>query len=262
MRVFDFNSAIVRSPGKSVVDGLRAHGGPSPDFARVKAEHAMYVKTLRGCGLEVTVLEAQEGFPDSIFVEDPALAFSEAAVLLRPGAPSRLQEAELLAPVLKARFPHLLRLTDGHADGGDILVTQDAVFIGLSARTDAQGAAALQSLLDSIGRPSRVVRTPATTLHLKSDCSLVDEETVLATEELAHSGLFEGFRTLTVPPDERAAANAVRVNDVILISAGFPRTADLLAAHGVEVVALPVSEIARIDAGLSCMSLRWRELRA
>ena len=256
MRVFDFNAAIVRLPGKSVVDGLRAEG-PAPAFEKIAREHEVYIEALRSQGVAVTMLEALEPFPDSIFVEDPALVFSEAAVLLRPGAPSRLPESERLAPTLEANFLRLLRLSEGHADGGDILVTPEHVFIGLSARTDEPGARALQSLLESIGRASHIVRTPPGTLHLKSDCSLVDEQTILVTEELADSGLFGGLEVLVVPPEERAAANAVRVNDVMFVRAGCPRTADLLADHGVDVVALPVSEISKIDAGLSCMSLRW-----
>jgi dimethylargininase len=88
MRVFDFNAAIVRLPGRSVVDGLRAHEGSPPVFEKLVLEHAAYVDALKRCGLAVTVLDALEPFPDSVFVEDPALVFSEAAVLLRPGAPS------------------------------------------------------------------------------------------------------------------------------------------------------------------------------
>jgi len=257
MNVFNFNSAIVRLPGNSVVNGLRAIQGPPPVFERVQAEHAAYIEALRGAGVHVTVLDPLEQFPDSIFVEDPALVFSEAAVLLRPGAPSRLPEAEELAPSLANRFPALLRLGEGHADGGDILMTSKGAFIGLSARTDAVGAKALQALFDQLGIASKVVDTPRGTLHLKSDCSLVDEETVLATDGLAGSGLFDGFRMLVVPREERAAANAIRVNHVVLARAGCPRTLDLLATHGLTVVALPVSEVAKIDAGLSCMSLRW-----
>jgi dimethylargininase len=178
-------------------------------------------------------------------------------VLLRPGAPSRLGEAAALAPVLATHFSQVLQLKEGYVDGGDILVTPSCVFIGLSARTDEAGAAALQSLLATLGRKSRVVRTPPATLHLKSDCSLVDEQTVLATGELASSGLFDEFRVLTVHPSERPAVNAVRVNDVMLIRNDSPRTADQLSKLGVAMVPLPVGEISRIDAGLSCMSLRW-----
>lgn len=257
MRVFDFNSAIVRQPGKSVVNGLRANAGPAPAFDAVKAEHQSYVAALRAAGVQVTALEALESFPDSIFVEDPALVFSQAAILLRPGAPSRMAEARELAATLEERFPAVLPLSAGFADGGDILVTPSHVLIGLSARTDAAGASSLQELLNSIGLASKVVTVPQGTLHLKTDCSLVDEETVLATAVLAKSGVLDGFRILVVPEEERSATNALRINDVLLMKAGCPRTLDMLVKHGLKVLPLPVSEIAKIDAGLSCMSLRW-----
>src|SRR6185295_19999913 len=153
MRVFDFNSAIVRLPGKSVVDGLRANAGASPTHAAVLAEHAAYVNALRAAGVQVQVLPALEPYPDSIFVEDPALVFSEAAILLRPGAPSRRDEAQELSAVFQGRFPRVLALDEGFADGGDILVTPGRVLIGLSARTDAAGTAALRQLLASIRWP-------------------------------------------------------------------------------------------------------------
>jgi dimethylargininase len=133
--------------------------------------------------------------------------------------------------------------------------------IGRSARTDATGANALVALLASLGIPGQVVHTPRGTLHLKSDCALVDEETVLVTEELARSGIFGRRRLLVTPPDEPAAANVVRLNDSVLVSAGCPRTGDLLARHGLNVVALSTTHIARLDAGLSCMSLRWFDSR-
>jgi dimethylargininase len=259
LRVFDFNSAIVRTPGRSVVNGLRAHPGPQPDFTALLAEHAAYVAALRAAGLHVTVLPALEEFPDSIFVEDPALVFREAAVLLRPGAPSRMAEAHALSATLAARFADVLQLRAGFVDGGDIFVTPQRVFIGLSARTDAAGAAALQALLASIGLTSVVVQVPRGTLHLKTDCALIDEETVIATESLARSKILEGFEILLVPPAERAATNAVRVNDVLFVRADCPRTQEMLAKRGLTVIKLPVSEISKIDAGLSCMSLRWFE---
>jgi dimethylargininase len=221
------------------------------------AEHESYVAALRAAGVQVTSLAPLEQFPDSIFVEDPALVFPDVAVLLRPGAPSRAAEAGELAAELHARFPAVLKLSEGFADGGDVLVTPRRVYIGLSARTNQAGATALAALLESIGRRGEVVGVPPGTLHLKTDCALVDEETILATGSLAKSGLFAGYDLLIAPATERHACNALRVNDVVFVRAGCPRTAEMLAARGLNVVALPVDEIGKIDAGLSCMSLRW-----
>jgi dimethylargininase len=257
LRVFEFNAALVREPGRSVVGGLRANAGPPPSFEGVVAEHCAYVRALRAAGLDVAVLPALEAFPDSVFVEDPALVFTEAAIHLRPGAPSRQGEAAELAAALASRFPRVLTLEEGHADGGDVLVTPARVLIGLSARTDEAGAAALRRLLASLGRESEVVRVPAGTLHLKSDCALVDEETILTTPAIAGCGLLDDYRVLLAPEGEGHACNAVRVNDVLLVRDGCPRTRDLLERHGLKVVPLATQEIAKIDAGLSCMSLRW-----
>lgn len=262
MRVFDFNSAIVRSPGRSVVNGLRAHGGPPPAFESIAAEHRTYIEALQAAGVQVTALAPLEQFPDSIFVEDPALVFPDAALLLRPGAPTRAAEAVELASELNARFPTVLKLSEGFADGGDVLVTPGRVFIGLSARTNRSGAAALARLLNEIGLQGEIVGVPTGTLHLKTDCALLDEETILSTDALAKSGLFGGYRVLVAPDAERYACNALRVNDVVFVRAGCPRTFEMLAAHGLNVVALPAEEVAKIDAGLSCMSLRWFSRRS
>ena len=256
-RPLEFTRAIVRRPGASVVSGLRAGGGPDPDFARVCAEHAAYCAALEAAGLALTVLEPCEDYPDALFVEDPALVFPEAAILLRPGAPSRSGEAALLRPVLEGEFAQVLELPEGYADGGDVLVLGERVLIGLSARTDRAGAAALAELLAGLGRAAEVVETPPSVLHLKTASSLVDEETVLATADLAATGVFAGSRVLIVPDGEEAGANILRVNDTILAGAGFSRLLDLLDGHGATVVPLENAAIARIDAGFTCMSLRW-----
>lgn len=237
--------------------GLRAKDRGDPGFDGIRAEHGSYVAALGAAGLAVTSLPALEDFPDSLFVEDPALVFPEGAILLRPGAPSRAAEASGLASVLRDRFATVVDLPAGFADGGDVLATARGVIVGLSARTDRAGAEALLGCLALLGRQGRIVEVPEGGLHLKSACSLLDEETMLCTPGLAASGIFEGFRQIVTPQGEEAAANALRVNDAVLAGAGFPRTIDRLGSLGYAVVPLETSEIGRIDAGLSCMSLRW-----
>ena len=258
MTVYQFNRAILRDPAPSVSSGLSAReDGEPPAFKIVLAEHHAYAEALAAAGVELVRLPALDAFPDSVFVEDPALVFTEAAILLRASAPTRQGEAQHLAPVLREQFDRVLELDEGYADGGDVLVTPRTVFIGLSARTDRTGAEALARLLASIGREARVVETPAGVLHLKSASSLIDEDTILATPALAHSGFFDGMRILTVPEGDEGAANALRINHPLFIAAGHERTADMLAKAGFDLVPLRVDEIAKIDASLSCMSLRW-----
>lgn len=256
--VFAFDNALVRRPPRSVVEGLRAVDTGAPRYETVLAEHEAYAAALRAAGVAVEVLPPLEAFPDSLFVEDPALVFPEGAILLRPGAPSRFGETAEIAPVLRRRFARVLELpAPGYADGGDVLVTPDTVMIGLSDRTDEVGAQALVALLAEFGRKGVVVTTPPGVLHFKSDCSLLDEETVLSTRRLSVSGVFAGLKVINTPDGEEGAANALRINDRVFLGSGFPRTADLLAKAGYEVVSLATAEIAKVDAGLSCMSLRW-----
>jgi len=257
MGVYNFSHALARAPSPSVVEGLRAVDVGAPDFAGVAREHAAYVRALEDAGVAVEVLPALEAFPDSIFVEDAALTFAGAAAVLWPGAPTRAGEAREITPALERSFDRVLRLPHGFVDGGDVLTTPHGIFIGQSARTTAEGARALVALLGEIGLRGTPVMTPHDVLHLKSDCSLLDDETILATRRLAASGIFKDFRVVHVPDGEEAAANALRVNDRVLVSDAYPRTAEMLA-KSYDVVRLATREVAKIDAGLSCMSLRWR----
>lgn len=257
-RVFDFDSAIVRVPAPSVVNGLSASGGEAPSYQGVLAEHRAYVTALEAAGVVVDILPALDAYPDAIFVEDPAFVLPEGAILLRPGAPTRIGEVAEIEPALKRHFDQVLTLLNGFADGGDILITPTEILIGLSARTDLAGAEAFVAQVERLGRRARIVETPAGTLHFKTASSLLSEDCVVATPALAATGVFAGLDVLVTPEGEEAGANLLRVNDTVLVGAAYPRLAELIAARGHEVVTLDVSEIARIDAGLSCMSLRWR----
>jgi len=255
--LFNFTKALVRAPGRSVVNGLSSQAGPRPSFETIAAEHTCYVEALGACGLAVEVLPPLESYPDSIFVEDPALVLTGAAILLRPGAPSRQGEVQEIEGALRKRFGRVLAIEEGFADGGDMLLTPAGMFIGLSSRTDQHGAKQLAGLLRQLGMDSRIVKTPPGTLHLKSDCSLIADDHILCTAALAASEIFHDYRKLVVPESERAAANALRLNDTILVGDRFPQTIQLLEEQGYNVEPVPNEGVGRIDAGLSCMSLRW-----
>jgi len=255
---YRFTRAIARRPGDSVANGLREGGGTGPDPNLFRAQHKAYVAALKNAGLAVEVLEAREDLPDSVFVEDTALCLTDAVVLLRPGAASRLAETAAITPALDDRFGRVGRIeAPASIDGGDILVTPREVLVGRSARTGDAGIEQLAEILRGWGRDLRAVDTPEGVLHFKTDCALLDDDTVLATGRLAASGCFGGYRVLTVPRGEEPAANAIRVNDVVLLAAGYTRTAELLNGAGYSVVTLDVSEAAKVDGGLSCMSLRF-----
>ena len=257
MAIFSFNRAIVRTPTEMVVNGLRAGEGPDPCFVALERQHHCYISALENAGLEVTELPPLADFPDSVFVEDAALVLSDTAILLRPGAKSRSGEVAAIAPAMSDHFSEVIVIEAGFVDGGDILVTSPKIFIGLSDRTDRQGARALAEILTRHGVVSEIVQTPPDILHFKTGCALLDEETIFASAAMAATGIFAEFRVLEVPYGEEAAANMLRINDTILLPSGFPKTADQVAQLHPNIVLLDVSEVAKIDGGLSCMSLRW-----
>jgi dimethylargininase len=230
----------------------------APDVEIFQQEHRGYIRALRESGVEVSILQAREEYPDSVFIEDAALVLPQGAIQLRPGTPSRTGESAQLAPELEHLGLDIHPLgPGGFVDGGDILVTDSAVLVGLSARTDQAGFEALEALLRAWGYEVLCVETPGEVLHFKSDCCVLDSSTIMATSRLSDEQAFSPFRVLTVPAGEEPAANSIRVNDKLLVPAGFPQTADMLQREGFTVVEVPVTQASLLDGGLSCMSLRF-----
>ena len=259
MRSYRFTHAITRLPPASAIHGLRAVDTGAPDLDRMRAHHADYVAALTSTGATVVELPALEAFPDSLFVEDTALCLPEGAVLMRPGAPSRLGEAAEMAPHLRALYSQVVEISgqDSFIEGGDILVTEKEVLVGRSARTNAAGIAELTRLVAPWGHKVREVHTPPGVLHFKTDCSLLDAETVLSTNRLSASGCFDGYKIIDIPDGEEAAANTIRFNDLVLMPASFPKTRDRLVAAGFTVREIGNTECAKLDGGMSCLSLRF-----
>ena len=255
---YQFTHAICRKPGAAVAQGLRATDVGNPDPARMLRDHADYVAVLRETGADVTVLDPLDAFPDAVFVEDDALCLSNCAILMRPGAPTRLGEVAEMAPHIRALFDRVFEIKGpGFVEGGDILVTPREILVGKSARTDTAGVDELRNIVQPLGHSLRVVQTPPDVLHFKTDCSLLDGETILSTKRLDASGCFGGYRVLHTADGEEAAANTIRFNQFVIMPAGFPRTAEMLRGQGYDVREINNSECAKVDGGMSCLSLRF-----
>ena len=255
-----FKNAIVRIPGSNFDSGLTSVSLGRPDFERVLEQHARYCEALAECGLSVTTLGADLRFPDSTFVEDTAVITSRGAVLTRPGAASREGEVDAIRAAILKYFPSPLTIeAPGTLDGGDICEAEDHFFIGLSHRTDEEGARQLAAHLDGLGYTSSTidVRGMTSILHLKSGISYIGDNTLVVMEEMAEHPPFRGFNLIKVGVGESYGANCVRVNDRVLVAEGFPQlTADLLAG-GFDPLVLEMSEFRKMDGGLSCLSLRF-----
>jgi dimethylargininase len=255
-----FTHAIVRTPGMNFAQGITSVDLGVPAYDQVLVQHARYCEALVACGLALTTLDEDPDHPDSTFVEDTAVLTARGAVLTRLGARSREGEVAAMRPVLRGLFPVTTEIeAPGTVDGGDICEAEDHFFIGLSLRTNEEGARQLAARLASMGYPSTLVdvRGMNSILHLKSGVSYIGNNTLVVMQEMADSKGFAGYEMIRVAGEESYAANCVRVNERVLVAAGYPRLTAELTDRGFRPLALDMSEFRKMDGGLSCLSLRF-----
>ncbi len=252
-----FTHAIVRTPCANMTKGLTTAGLGQPDHQKALAQHAAYTAALRQCGLEVTVLPPDEGFPDSTFVEDTALLLPGVAVIMRPGAPSRLGEIEAMEPVLRQSFGRIERIAaPGTVDGGDIMNADGHHYIGLSQRTNRAGADQLIAILRRHGLDGTAVPLQRV-LHLKTGVACLDRNNLVVSGEFVDLEVFRRYNQTIVDADEAAAANCILINGTVIMAAGYPKMAGRLEQLGYTTIRLDLSEFQKLDGGASCLSLRY-----
>ncbi|HEX7079245.1 MAG TPA: N(G),N(G)-dimethylarginine dimethylaminohydrolase [Candidatus Eisenbacteria bacterium] len=252
--------AIVRPPGPSYAEGLTTAGLGPPDLERALAQHAAYCDALERLGLALIRLDPDPFHPDSTFVEDAAVLTPRGAVLTLPGAPSRRGEIAGIRPAIEPFFPAPREIAaPGTLDGGDVCDAGDRVFVGVSSRTNAEGARQLAAILGGWGIPVTGVdiRGAAALLHLKSGLASLGPGLLAVDSTLADHPAFRAYDLVRVSEVERYAANCVRVNEAVLVAEGFPEFAAALAARGLAVQPIAMSEFEKMDGGLSCLSLRF-----
>ncbi len=240
-----------------MVNGLSNAGLGTPDYATALIQHTDYIEALRTCGLEVTVLPPDEVFPDSTFVEDAALLTPRCAVITRPGAPSRRQETVSIRDAVGGFYTDLETIeAPGTLEGGDVMMAGMHFFIGLSERTNIDGARQLIGILEKHGMTGSVVELEEV-LHLKTGVSYLENNHLLACGEFLDKPEFQAYELLPVVPGEAYAANSLWLNGTVLVPAGNPRTLAMISSAGYEVLEVDVSEFRKLDGGLSCLSLRF-----
>ncbi len=255
MRIF--KKAIVRKPCKNLVNGITRANLGKPDFNLSMKQHQEYIDVLKELGLEVIILEADENYPDSVFVEDTALLTSNFAVITNPGAALRRGEIFDINQVLENLFPIVESIsTPGTLDAGDVMMVGHHFFIGLSERTNLFGANQLIGILAKYGLIGSTVALK-NILHLKSGVSYLENNNLLVTKALIKKPEFQEHNLILVDDDESYAANSIWINDKVLVPEGYPKTKVKLELAGYSTIEVDVSEFRKLDGGLSCLSLRF-----
>ena len=249
--------AIVRRPGRSLVEGLTSANLGKPDYERALQQHDKYTDALKNCGVKVTVLDADELYPDSVFVEDTAVLTEKCAIITNPGALSRQGEETSIQQALEQFYTHIEYIAaPGTLEGGDVMRVKDHFYVGLSGRTNEEGAGQLAKILNKYGYKVSKVKLNRF-LHLKTGLAYIENNHLLVAGEFIAGQGFENFNRIVIDEAESYAANCIWVNNVVLVPLGFPRAAAAIKQAGYKVLEVEVSEFRKLDGGLSCLSLRF-----
>lgn len=224
------------------------------DVTRAAGQHRNYEACLADLGVRVVSLEADPELPDGVFVEDPAIVVDEVAVITRMGTEARCAEAESLASALSEFRPLKWLTAPATLEGGDVMQAGETLYVGVSRRTNREGVEQLAAILAPFGYRAVPVEVKRC-LHLKTGCSWVGGGRALANREWIECGVLSDLEILDVPVEEPWAANVLRIGDTVLVPAAFPRTGELLSRAGYQVRTIDISELAKAEAGLTCMSV-------
>jgi dimethylargininase len=252
-----FRNAIVRVPCPAIINGLTTSSLGKPDYNKAVEQHSGYVEALIQSGLTVNILNKDDEFPDSTFIEDVAICTPSCAVITCPGAQSRRGETSGIKEVLEDYYETIEIISlPGTLEAGDVMKVGDHYYIGISDRTNVEGADQLIQILGKYGMTGSKIQLEKI-LHLKSGVSYLENNKMLVCGEMAFKKEFEKYNRIFIEENESYAANSLWINGLVLVPKGFPRTREKIEKAGYETIILDVSEFQKVDGGLSCLSLRF-----
>ena len=255
-----FRNVIVRRPCRALVEGITSNPQlGKPDYELALRQHDSYIAALKQCGVQVTVLPADERYPDSCFVEDPAVITRKCAIITNPGAPSRNGEKDEIIGTIREFFPEdkIEYITaPGTLEGGDVMMVGDHFYVGRSARTNAEGIRQFIAILEKHGLSGSEV-TLEEVLHLKTGVNYLENGNMLASGEFVDKPEFTKYNRIEIPEAEAYAANCIWVNGTVIVPEGYPAVEKAVREAGYPVLLVDTSEFRKLDGGLSCLSLRF-----
>jgi dimethylargininase len=223
-----------------------------------RKQHLRYVRALEACGCRIVSLPAEPDLPDSVFVEDAAIVLDELAILTRPGAASRRPEVAGIGSAL-APFRRLVEIAPpATLDGGDVLVIDRRMYVGISTRSDGRAVEQLGAILAPIGYEVIPVAVRGC-LHLKSAVTRIAPDCLILNPDWVDASTLPAVTHVEVDPQEPFAGNALLVGGTVIYPTSFPRTRERIEAAGIPVVAVDVSELAKAEGGVTCCSLVLQE---
>ena len=252
-----FTNAIVRRPCAEMVNGITTATLGKPDFEKAQKQHELYIAALQACGLKVHILEADSRFPDSTFIEDVAVCTPYCGIVTNPGALSRRGERDAMSDVLSGFYKNVREITSpGTLDAGDVMMVGPDYYIGLSERTNNEGADQLIRILRKYNLNGITVKMDKM-LHLKTGLSYLENNNLLISNQFINDITFEKFNKILIDDIEAYSANSLWINGTVLVPKGYPLTLAKITKVGYKTMEVDTSEFRKLDGGLSCLSLRF-----
>ena len=245
--------AITHVPSPYLARCQLTHLGREPiDFGLATRQHEAYRAALAACGCDVVVLDANRDHPDGCFVEDTAIVLDDVAVLTPMGTPARAAEPAGIEPELRKHRTVAHVAPPATLEGGDVLRLGRTLYAGTSGRTNGVGIEALRRVVSPFGcRVEPVAVTDC--LHLKTAVTALPDGAILVNPEWLPAASFPGVERVVAA--EPFGANVVTVNGRVIAAAAYPETNERLRRRGLDVMEVDLSEFAKAEGGVTCLSL-------
>nr|WP_241698529.1 arginine deiminase family protein [Flaviflexus huanghaiensis] len=249
--------ALVRRPSPNHQNGLLTHlTRQETDPVLALAQWEDYCDILRDHA-EVIEVEPAPQYADSVYIEDTAVVYGNTAVMTRLRYPSRQPEQSAVADTLTHMGMDMKGLADwAYLEGGDVLKFGDTIWVGLSTRSDTDGATWLGKAL--AGYAPTIIPVPVQhALHLKSAITALPDGSFLAHPDYAPpESYFPGYR---VAPEFEGSQVVLLGDNKVLMSSSAPKTEAMLKAEGFDVMTTPMTEFEKTEGCVTCLSIRIRE---
>lgn len=247
---------VLRRPGKNFAEATGAGVG-IPDYDRAVSQQQTYREALEKCGAAVSTLPPASPFSGECSVNNAAVVTEYLAVIGNfPDNAAEQEERKNLAAALAGSRIIRFITSPGLMDANDTVQIGDRFYIGLSPRTNQEGAAQLAFFLMEYGYQVTMVDIPADSrIRLGSSVAYLGQNRILISEELSRHFSFIEYEKIIVSAEEHGAASSLMVNGTLLMPAGYAETLEEVRSHGIPVVTVNVSEFEKTGQGLSSLSL-------
>ena len=247
---------FVRKPGYSFTNSISCHPKKnSISFKLACSQHENYIAVLQKNGVELVVLPALEKHPDAPFVEDTTAILDGLAIACPNKEKSRQGEGSSIHAEIKKYIPIKILPESTFLDGGDVLVTEDKIFVGVSSRTNLQAIDALAKFAKKPVIPIKVNLG----LHLKTSVTYLGNKTLVIDPSSIETSALSEFKWIETGNSDRYAANCLCIGNMVLMPKGFKKIASQIRKEGFKTLELDMSEFEKANGGITCLSIIFKK---